>query len=104
MSVLAFLSQRRRAVVSICETSVNWVCAAANLPAALRAGSSKDWPLQNSKFTCVGVTLYPTTGFSPMNQTGLPCHIFEVALGRAASISLRNARQIAESLGDCALV
>ena len=51
----------------------------------------------------LGSYIVTTTGFSPMNQTGLPCQTFEVALGRATSISERNESQIAQSSGDCAL-
>src|SRR5690349_2449980 len=71
------------------------------LPEASSPGSSKCCPFQNISITPVLRAVKPTAGFSPTNQTGMPCHNFDVAWGSPASMAACNAWQRAARCGSC---
>src|SRR5262249_44497859 len=98
-STSAFFNQRRITLGSIAVASRNVAWAALCLPTGFNSGSSNACPFQNNRLTVFAVTLYPTTGFSPTNQTGLPCQILDVALGMPSQMSSRRIPQIVRKAG-----
>src|SRR5262249_8820250 len=89
-SVVAFFNQRRMVFGSISVAWANMACAARYLPTGFRSASSNACPFQNKSVTPLARASYPTTGFSPMNHTGPPCHILDVAFGSVESINSRS--------------